>query len=183
MVHPADTQEITLQTHPHDTLPLAEGGKLIFTPCPGTKGVSLEESISQLRQAGARAVISLTPHTEMARLEVEDLPQACNKQGLDWFHLPVEDDSAPAAEFALGWAREREKILAILDQDGALAIHCKGGSGRTGLMAAIIMLERGIGLEQVISMVQRLRPKALRLQPHVEYLNELADRLGRGGQS
>lgn len=172
-----------MQTHPYDILPLAKGGKLIFTPCPGTKGVALEESISQLRQAGASAVISLTPQTEMARLQVEDLPQACAKQGLDWFQLPVEDDSAPAAEFALGWARDREKILAILDQNGALAIHCKGGSGRTGLMAAIIMLERGVGLEQVISMVQRLRPKALRLQAHVEYLNELADKLSKGGQS
>lgn len=172
-----------MQTHPHDILLLAEGGKLIFTPCPGTKGVGLEESISQLRLAGAKAIISLTPHTEMARLEVEDLPQACQDQGVEWFHLPVEDDSAPAAEFGQGWARDREKIIAILDQDGALAIHCKGGSGRTGLMAAIILLERGAELEQVVRMVQGLRPKSLRLQPHVEFLKKLADTLNRGGES
>ena len=172
-----------MQTHPYDILPLADGGKLIFTPCPGTKGIALEESLSQLRQAGASAVISLTPQTEMARLQVEGLPDACHKRGLDWFHLPVEDDAAPAAEFDQGWAREREKILAILDEEGALAIHCKGGSGRTGLMAAIILLERGMGLEQVTSTVQRLRPKALRLQAHVEHLVELADKLGKGGQS
>jgi protein-tyrosine phosphatase len=172
-----------LQTHPHDILPLTEGGRLIFTPCPGTKGVGLEESLSQLKQAGASALISLTPQTEMAHLQVEALPQACNKHGLDWFHLPIEDDAAPAAEFALGWARDREKILAILDQEGAVAIHCKGGSGRTGLMAAIIMLERGIDLEQVTSMVQHLRPKALQLQAHVEHLNELAGKLSKGGGS
>lgn len=172
-----------MQTHPYDILSLAEGGKLIFTPCPGTKGVALEESISQLKQAGASAVISLTPQTEMARLEVEALPEACNNQGVIWFHLPVEDDSAPAAEFGQGWARDRQKIQEILDQDGALAIHCKGGSGRTGLMAAIILLERGVALEQVIPMVQGLRPKSLRLQPHVEFLNKLADTLNRGGES
>ena len=172
-----------MQTHPYDILSLAEGGKLIFTPCPGTKGVALEESISQLKQAGASAVISLTPQTEMARLEVEALPEACNSQGVDWFHLPVEDDSAPAAEFDQGWTRDRQKIEEILDRDGALAIHCKGGSGRTGLMAAVIMLGRGIGLEQVTSMVKDLRPKALSLQPHVEYLSALADKISKGGDS
>ena len=172
-----------MQTHPYDILPLAEGGRLIFTPCPGTKGVALEQSLSQLKQAGASAVISLTPQSEMARLEVEALPEACSNQGLNWFHLPVEDDAAPAAEFGLGWARDRAKIQAILDQGGALAIHCKGGSGRTGLMAAVILLGRGLGLEQVTAMVQGLRPKALTLQPHVKYLNGLAETLNKGGES
>jgi len=57
-----------------------------------------------------------------------------------------------------------------VEDDAALAIHCKGGSGRTGLVAAMILLERGNKLERVLSMVQALRPKALKLQAHVDYL-------------
>ena len=182
-MHQVDTEEAPLQTHPHDILQLAEGGKLIFTPCPGTKGVALDESLDQLKQAGAGAVISLTPQTEMVRLEVEALPQACHRQGLDWFHLPVEDDAAPADDFEEGWARERARIQAILDQGGALAIHCKGGSGRTGLMAAIILLDRGMGLQQVTAMVQGLRPKSLRLKPHVDFLSGLVEKLNKEGAS
>lgn len=46
--------------HPFDYLELSTGS-LIFTPCPGTKGVSLSESISQLKTASAAAIITLMP--------------------------------------------------------------------------------------------------------------------------
>ena len=159
-----------MDSHPYDVLSLEQGGGLIFTPCPGTKGVDVRASVAQLEQAGAQAVISLTPDDEMKRLGVEVLPQACAEQGLSWLHLPVEDDAAPAAEFEQRWQEDRESVHRILDQGGAVAIHCKGGSGRTGLMAAIILMERGHGHETVVSMVQGLRPKSLRLRPHREYL-------------
>ena len=171
-----------MQTHPYDILPLAAGGGLIFTPCPGTKGVGLEESLAQLKRAGAQAVISLTPSAEMARLEVEALPLACRDQDLDWFHLPIEDDSAPAAGFARAWAAGRGPVHAILDRRGLVAIHCKGGSGRTGLMAAIILLERGVGRERATALVQGLRPKALRLQVHQDCLQNWPDRNRAGDQ-
>ena len=163
-------EEQALDTHPYDVLSLEQGAGLIFTPCPGTKGVDVRASVAQLKRAGAQAVISLTPDDEMKRLAVEALPQACAEQGLSWQHLPVEDDAAPAAEFEQRWQEERGSVHRILDKGGTVAIHCKGGSGRTGLMAAIILLERGHSQEEVVSMVQGLRPKSLRLRPHRDYL-------------
>lgn len=38
-------------------------------------------------------------------------------------------------------------------------------------MAAILLLESGYAPTQVKSLVQGLRPKALTLAPHVDYLN------------
>ncbi len=172
-----------MQTHPYDILPLTGGGGLIFTPCPGTKGAGLEESLAQLKRAGAQAVISLTPSAEMTRLGVEKLPEACRDQDLDWFHLPVEDDSAPAAGFARAWAAGRAGVHAIFDRRGMVAIHCKGGSGRTGLMAAIILLERGVDRERATALVQGLRPKALRLQAHLDCLENWPDQRRPGGQA
>ena len=163
-----------MDSHPYDVLPLERGGSLIFTPCPGTRGTDVQTSVSQLKQAGAQAVITLTPAEEMARLGVEDLPDACRRQGLAWLHLPVEDDAAPASLFHERWQAQKVQAHQILDHGGALAIHCKGGSGRTGLMAAIILLERGNKLERVLSTVQALRPKALKLQAHVDYLAGIA---------
>lgn len=159
-----------MNLHPFDSLPLEQGGRLIFTPCPGTKGVDLEASVAQLEQAGASAIVTLMPEDEMARFEVEALPSVCDQHGLEWFHLPVEDDKAPTVEFQQRWEKQKGRINSILDDNGTLAIHCRGGSGRTGLMAAIILLGRGIPFEQVVSMVQGLRPNALKLQPHIDYL-------------
>lgn len=160
-----------MASHPFDTLPLDQGGSLIFTPCPGTKGIDLPTSIAQLKQAGAMAVITLMTVDEMARFEVDTLPIVCEQHDLLWFHLPIEDDKAPGVEYQQKWDRYKQEIHNILDQNGTLVIHCLGGSGRTGLMAAIILLERGIAFDGAISMVKGLRPKSLKKQLHVDYLN------------
>ena len=164
-----------MNLHPFDILPLEQGGGLIFTPCPGTKGVDLQTSVAQLEQAGASAIVTLMPETEMARFEVAALPSVCAQHGLQWFHLPVEDDMAPTAEFQQRWEKQQGSINRMLDEKRTLAIHCRGGSGRTGLMAAIILLGRGIPFERVVSMVQALRPNALKLQPHVDYLTSIRE--------
>jgi len=159
-----------MSSHPFDKLPLNEGGALIFTPCPGTKGASLRDSLAQLAAAGARAVITTMPDEEMARNEVTDLPEACRELGLQWFHFPIADDMSPGDDFRQAWGKGMQGVFGLLDQQETLAIHCKGGSGRTGLMAAIILLERGVPYEQVVAKVKSLRPRALSLAVHTGYL-------------
>jgi len=44
-----------------------EEGQLLFTPCPGTKEVGLQQSLEQLAAAGATAILTLMPHDEMQR--------------------------------------------------------------------------------------------------------------------
>ena len=164
-----------MPTHPFDRLPLPGGGALVFTPCPGTKGVELRESLDQLAQAGVKAVITLMPDEEMARNRVAGLPQACVEAGLRWFHLPIEDDTAPADEFRKAWQNDRAAVFAHLDNKEAVAIHCKGGSGRTGLMAAIVMLERGMPPQEVVAEVKALRPRSLKLAVHIDHLANTYD--------
>ncbi len=163
-----------MNMHPFDTLPLESGGRVIFTPCPGTKGVALTDALAQLRQAGAQALITLMPTDELAEYGVSELPRECDRQGMRWLHMPIEDDAAPTADFEKAWRICREEIHQLLDRGGSLAIHCKGGSGRTGLMAGIILAERGLDPQQVGERVRQLRPKSLRLPAHVDYLHSHA---------
>jgi protein-tyrosine phosphatase len=163
-------------SHPYDLLPLdgQSAAGLIFTPCPGTKGTSIAEALATLQQAGAAAVISLNPMAELENLQVSDLGAEVHAKGLPWFHCPIEDDHAPDADFASAWQQAGPLVHQLLNEGKTVAIHCKGGSGRTGLMAAQILLERGHGKDKVKSMVQALRPFALTLPPHVEYFNQRA---------
>jgi len=156
-----------MTTHPFDRLDLDDGTAVIMTPCPGTKGVSLRESLTQLAQAGAKSVITLMPLEEMEKNGVSAMPALCAALGLAWFHLPIEDDAAPGEAFHTAWARDKQQILAALDHHDVPAVHCRGGSGRTGLMTAIILLEHGMPYDQVVAEVQRIRPKALQLDAHV----------------
>lgn len=160
--------------HPFDFLPLENGANLIFTPCPGTKEVDLQSSLEQLAAAGASAILTLMPREEMLRNAVSDMPELCAQLDLQWFHLPIEDDHAPEQLFYDAWQLAKTKIHALLDTGKSLAIHCKGGTGRTGMVAAQILLERGIPLDEVIARVRSIRPNALQIPAHQVYIQQVA---------
>lgn len=164
-----------MSSHPFDRLPLSTGGALIFTPCPGTKGASLNDSLAQLKAAGAEAVITLMPNDEMIRNGVAELPDACRSLQLQWFHFPIEDDASPGEEFRQAWAAGKDRVFETLDRPGTVAIHCKGGSGRTGLMAAITLCERGMHHDRILDQVKSLRRNALKLAVHVDYLAQACE--------
>lgn len=163
--------------HPFDELLINPGtsatAALLFTPCPGTKGVALATSLAELKAAGAKAVLTLTPDHELQQLQVADLPAQCRALDLAWFHCPIEDDQAPGPLFAINWQVAAPQVHQWLRFGDKIAIHCKGGSGRTGLLAAQILLELGLDKTEVKTRVQALRPYALTLQPHLDYFNKL----------
>lgn len=154
--------------HPFDILPL-NSGQLIFTPCPGTKGASLAESLQHLQAAGAAAVITLMPQQELTQNNADNISDICQEHGLAWFQLPIEDDCAPEQAFEQAFSAHKAAILTLLQAGKTVAIHCKGGSGRTGLMAAILMTQLGYSKADATAQVQQLRPKALCHPVHQAY--------------
>ncbi|EMY8516756.1 dual specificity protein phosphatase family protein, partial [Vibrio cholerae] len=54
-----------------------------------------------------------------------------------------------------------------------VALHCMGGSGRTGLLAAHLLLEKGWPLESIITQVQALRPGAFTKEVQVQYVHQI----------
>lgn len=158
--------------HPFDVLAL-NSGALIFTPCPGTKGTTIVDALATLRQAGVSALITLMPLAELAAYHADGLDELCALQGITWFHCPIADDQAPDAAFSAAWQHAGPQVHQYLASGQTVAIHCKGGSGRTGLIAAQILYESGIIKEAVKRQIQALRPYALTLPPHVAYFNDL----------
>lgn len=163
--------------HPSDLLPLRrDGAGLLLTPCPGTRGPAPDAALADLQAAGAEAVLTLMPTAEMVANGVANLDELCARLGLQWFHFPIEDERAPGADFAAAWEEQRLAVHRLLDEGRKIAIHCKGGSGRTGLMAAQILLERGWSSEGARDAVKLLRPSALNLAVHQDYFAALARR-------
>lgn len=158
-------------SHPHDLLAIPGcPGRLIFTPCPGTKDASLASALDTLQAAGATALITLMPAEELRLNRVDELPALCAARGIEWFHLPVADEQVPLDDFDAAWMQAHARIRALLDEGRSIAIHCKGGSGRTGLIAARILIERGLPRAEAVALVQALRPKAIQHPAHAAWI-------------
>lgn len=162
-------------THPTWQLDV-EQGALILTPCPGTKEASLQESLEQLKAQGVQAVVTALDDHELAEKNVAQLGSLTQELGMQWFQIEIEDDCAPDASFAAKWQAASPALQAIVDQGGKVAMHCMGGSGRTGLLAAHLLLERDWVLADIVSQVQGLRPGAFTKPVQLEYIEQVAQR-------
>lgn len=158
--------------HPYDILQLVNDAKLIFTPCPGTQNTTLKDAVNTLADAGATVLITAMPMVELAINQVQTLPQVCNANGIQWVHLPVEDDESPEQAFTEKLHQHKSELLELINNKATIAIHCKGGSGRTGLIAAVLLLESGQSWQRVKEQVQSLRPRALTLDVHLNFLSK-----------
>ncbi|MGL4223985.1 MAG: cyclin-dependent kinase inhibitor 3 family protein [Vibrio sp.] len=161
-------------THPTWQLPVADNhAALVLTPCPGTKQLGLVESIEQLKAQGVTVVVTALSHQEMQAKGVGDLPQVVEQMGLQWFHAPIEDDCAPDAGFQADWQSISPVLHQALANGDKVALHCMGGSGRTGLLAAHLLLEKGWDLAEIITQVQSLRPGAFTKDVQLEYIKQV----------
>ncbi len=162
------------QVHPTWTLPL-ESGALVLMPCPGTKQASLEASMAQLAKQGVSTIVTAISDCEMDEKGVADLGAVAKQHGITWFHAPIEDDCAPDEAFLATWQTFNSQLKQALQNEQNVALHCMGGSGRTGLLAAHLLLELGWSLDNIITEVQALRPGAFTKPVQLEYIQKVAN--------
>ncbi len=162
-------------SHPFWTLEVSpQQGFLLLTPCPGSKKSSLEDSLDELAAAGCTLVITLMQSEEMSRNGLDQIAEQCQARGMSWQHWPVQDDKAPEQAFEQAFEQGLAEVEQCLANNKGIALHCKGGSGRTGLAAARILLAKGWNLAKAKPAIQELRPNALSLQVHCDYIKRFA---------
>ncbi len=164
-----------MNKHPYYSIYIENGARIILTPCPGTKSVELNESLKDLKQAGTTVLLTLMSDEEMTENQIEFIPQLCKQQQITWLQLPIVDDDVPNKVFENKWKQYQVLILATIINGGCLTIHCKGGKGRTGLVAAMILTCYGWPIEKVISCIQNVRPEALKVKEQLAYLRYFSE--------
>jgi hypothetical protein len=152
-------------------LAVGQSGRLILSGHPAAlPGRSAEEAVDYYAHLGARILLTLLRPSEIRALALERLPTLCASRGLAWRHAPITDQNAPDPDFESWWSQHAPELHQILDAGAAVAIHCWAGKGRTGTIAAKLLIERGLSPKAAIAEVRQCRPGAIETTAQAEYL-------------
>jgi ADP-ribosyl-[dinitrogen reductase] hydrolase len=177
-----------LQTSQSSPLRIAEvcfgerEGRLGLTLCPGKKDPEygwdrdLHEDLRVIRNWGARMIISLIETHEFSLLQVPEFGDSAARIGISWIHLPIQDVHVPDDRFESGWSAVRPEVHHRIGSGERILIHCRGGLGRTGLVAARILVERGCAPRDAVHRIRAVRPGAIETLAQEQYVHALQDK-------
>ena len=141
-------------------------GRIGITLCPGKTdpaGMSgpwardLDADLDAIQHWGATAVVSLVTDEELDFLSVRDLPGAVRDRHMEWWHAPIPDGRPPGPDFEDTWAVAGEAIRDRLRLGFDVLVHCRGGLGRAGTVAARLLVELGASPDDAIRRVREAR--------------------------
>jgi protein-tyrosine phosphatase len=140
---------------------LPTSGRLGLTICPGRqdRGRTLARDLESLLGAGARRLVCLLPEDELEWAGVPALLAAAESRGLATSRLPIPDQRAPE----LGRTRALCcELRAALEAGEDVVIHCLGGLGRSGTIAACLLIDFGATPTAAIAACRAARgPRAI----------------------
>lgn len=127
-------------------------GRIGVTLCPGKKdpyGMTanwdrdLDMDLDVIQRWGAAAVVTLIEDHEFDELSVRELPQKVRDRHMEWWRLPIRDGGTPDEDFKNRWRAAGDAIRDRLRCGFDVLVHCQGGLGRAGTVAARLLVELG----------------------------------------
>jgi protein-tyrosine phosphatase/nicotinamidase-related amidase len=131
-------------------------GRLGITILPGRRdmGRELARDIETLLAERVDAVVCLISPEEFRHYGVEGLLTAYRSAGLAAYHQPILDGSVPSAEELLATVTH---VVGMLALGKRVVVHCAGGLGRAGTVAACTLRALGMTAEHAIDEVRTAR--------------------------
>ena len=161
-------------------------GRIGITLCPGKRdprGMSgawardLDTDLDAIQRWGTTAVVTLMEEHEFDLLEVRDLPDKVRDRHMEWWHLPIQDgESPPAQGFEDSWSVAGEALRDRLRLGFDVLIHCRGGLGRAGTIAARLLVELGERTDEAIRRVRDVRPGAIQTAVQEDHVRQCVPR-------
>lgn len=149
-------------------------GALGMTICPGRRdrGRDLDTDLDTLAASGVRRLLCLLGEEELRSVGVTGLVEAAADRGITVLQEPVRDQGVP------GVLDTRRMVLWIEEgvaRGEKVVAHCMGGLGRTGTIAACVLIDRGATPEEALLQVRAARgPRTVENRVQERFLTEYA---------
>lgn len=182
-------QPRTSKTHPlevdflePDVLGLP--GCLGMTILPGVKDPGrwdreLEPDLLRLkRHYEADTLVTLLERKEFERYGVPGFVERAREAGLEVVHFPIKDVDTPKEAQSGEYAALIERIVGLLGEGKTVVVHCRGGLGRTGTVAASVLVALGHDPDEAIGLVRSVRSeRAVETHRQEEYVRSFGREL------
>lgn len=154
-------------------------GQIGMTFCPGkcatglyggTWARDLREDLNVIARWAPLALISLLAPAEFELLQVAHFPDLVLTHDFQWLSLPIPDMQTPGADFERQWLGFAPGLHSALRDGGRIVVHCRGGLGRTGVVAARLLIEAGLSPSEAIRQVRATRLGAIETYAQEYYL-------------
>jgi ADP-ribosyl-[dinitrogen reductase] hydrolase len=145
-------------------------GRCRVGPGGGREARRLAADLASIEAWGATVMVTLVERCEWARYGVTGVASAVRTRRFDWIELPIVDMGTPAAPFAAGWRRHGATLLRRLADGERILVHCAGGLGRSGMLAARLLVAFGVAPDAAISAVRHARPGAIETAAQADFV-------------
>jgi protein-tyrosine phosphatase len=119
----------------------------------------IEDEVNGWRKAGLDVVVSLLEENEAAQFELGHEGAVAESKGVRFVSFAIPDRGVPAS------TREAlslfSTITTALEEGKNVAVHCRQGIGRSGLIAAGVLLTSGMGVDKALEVVSAARGEAV----------------------
>lgn len=114
----------------------------------------LSDDVGYLKSLGITQIVSLLESSEARSLALDAEKDVCKVLGVTFEQHPIKDRSTPSK------AAIRDIVSATLNdilRGEHVAVHCRGGIGRAGLVCCCILIEYGATPDTAIKLVSKAR--------------------------
>jgi protein-tyrosine phosphatase len=147
-------------------------GRLGILPRP-RGGDWLDDEMTAWRSAGIDVVVSLLEPEEEAQLVLEGEAAAAAASGIDFRPFPIPDRGVPASRESV--ASLANEIVDALDVGKNVAVHCRQGIGRSGLIVAGVLVAAGGDVSSALETIKASRGLAVpETEEQRRWLNEFS---------
>lgn len=117
-------------------------------------GEWIDDEFSGLKRLGIDKIVSLLEKFEETEVGLSSEEDLCLKHGMEFTSFPIPDRGLPNTKLAEQFLSD---LLTEIRKGKHIAIHCRAGIGRTGIIAGGVLVKSGLSAKEAFELISSAR--------------------------